>query len=202
MTMPEYLKKRFGGFRIQLLPAILYLFLYIFNKILVEICTGAMFMRLVLGLDVYLATIVLLTITGIYTITGKLPAFHSSKKWEVKGNWDTEGQDKNPAKDHERGFAAVVYTDILHAIVMVLGSILVMGFVGGYQELLYKYPGSKPNLIHEGNWTAKPECFLSHLEFFHIFFPYPITGDFPWPGMSLASLPSPCTTGVLIRESS
>uniref|UniRef100_A0A8C0SXV0 Sodium/glucose cotransporter 1-like n=1 Tax=Canis lupus familiaris TaxID=9615 RepID=A0A8C0SXV0_CANLF len=131
-----------------------------------------MFMRLVLGLDVYLATIVLLTITGIYTITG--------------------------------GFAAVVYTDILHAIVMVLGSILVMGFafqeVGGYKELLYKYPGSKPNLIHEGNWTAKPECFLSHLDFFHIFFPYPITGDFPWPGMSLASLPSPCTTGIFVQR--
>lgn len=37
----------------------------------IEICTGAMFMRLVLGLDIYLVTIVLLTITGIYTITGE-----------------------------------------------------------------------------------------------------------------------------------
>lgn len=37
----------------------------------VEVCTGAMFMRLVLGLDIYLVTIVLLTITGVYTITGE-----------------------------------------------------------------------------------------------------------------------------------
>ncbi|XP_030191696.1 sodium/glucose cotransporter 1-like [Lynx canadensis] len=154
MTMPEYLRKRFGGFRIQFLLAILYLFLYIFNKILVEICTGAMFMRLVLGLDVYLATIILLTIMGIYTITG--------------------------------GFAAVVYTDTLHAAVMVLGSILLTGFafqeVGGYQELLNKYPHSKPDPIHEGNWTAKPECFIPRLDFFHIFRD-PVTGDLPWPGI-------------------
>ncbi|XP_044898263.1 sodium/glucose cotransporter 1-like isoform X1 [Felis catus] len=154
MTMPEYLRKRFGGFRIQFLLAILYLFLYIFNKISVEICTGAMFMRLVLGLDVYLATIILLTIMGIYTITG--------------------------------GFAAVVYTDTLHAAVMVLGSILLMVFafqeVGGYQELLNKYPHSKPDPIHEGNWTAKPECFIPRLDFFRIFRD-PVTGDFPWPGI-------------------
>lgn len=31
-----------------------------------------MFMKLVLGLDVYLATVVLLTVTGIYAITGKV----------------------------------------------------------------------------------------------------------------------------------
>ncbi|XP_049475046.1 sodium/glucose cotransporter 1-like isoform X4 [Panthera uncia] len=175
MTMPEYLRKRFGGFRIQFLLAILYLFLYIFNKISVEICTGAMFMRLVLGLDVYLATIILLTIMGIYTITG--------------------------------GFAAVVYTDTLHAAVMVLGSILLMVFafqeVGGYQELLNKYPHSKPDPIHEGNWTAKPECFIPRLDFFHIFRD-PVTGDLPWPGIvfgvSTLSLYYWCTDQIFVQR--
>lgn len=38
----------------------------------VEICTGAVFMRLVLGLDVYLASVVLLSVTGIYSITGEV----------------------------------------------------------------------------------------------------------------------------------
>lgn len=37
----------------------------------VEVCTGAMFMGLMLGLDVYQATMVLLMITGIYMITGE-----------------------------------------------------------------------------------------------------------------------------------
>lgn len=38
----------------------------------VEICTGAMFMGLVLGLDAYQATMVLMTITGVYMITGEV----------------------------------------------------------------------------------------------------------------------------------
>uniref|UniRef100_M3XU98 Solute carrier family 5 member 1 n=1 Tax=Mustela putorius furo TaxID=9669 RepID=M3XU98_MUSPF len=147
-TMPEYLRKRFGGFQIQLLLDILYLFLYIFNKISVEICTGAMFMRLVWGLDVYLATIVLLTVTGVYTITDEV----------VLQLW---------------------FTDTLHAVIMVLESIILMGFafreVGGY-------PDSKPDLIHKGNWTAEAECFGPHLDFFQIFRD-PITGDLPWPGI-------------------
>lgn len=37
-----------------------------------EICTGAMFMKMIWGLDVYLATAVLLTITGICMITGEV----------------------------------------------------------------------------------------------------------------------------------
>lgn len=36
-----------------------------------EICTGAMFMGLVLGMDVYQATMVLLTVTGVYMISGE-----------------------------------------------------------------------------------------------------------------------------------
>ncbi|XP_053521032.1 sodium/glucose cotransporter 1-like isoform X2 [Artibeus jamaicensis] len=127
VTMPEYLRKRFGGCRIQILLATLYLLLYVFHKISVEICTGAMFMRLVLGLDIYLITIVLLTITGIYTIT----AFKE---------------------------------------------------VGGYQELLHKYLNAKPSITQEGNWTAKPECYLPRPDSFHIFRD-PITGDIPWPGV-------------------
>uniref|UniRef100_A0A9L0STR9 Solute carrier family 5 member 8 n=1 Tax=Equus caballus TaxID=9796 RepID=A0A9L0STR9_HORSE len=168
VTMPEYLRKRFGGYRIQFLHAILSLFLYIFGDILVEVCTGAMFMKLIWGFDVYLVTTVLLTITGIYTITG--------------------------------GFAAVVYTDTLHAVIIVLGSVLLMGFafkeVGGYQELLHKYLDAKPRITQEGNWTAKPECYIPRLDSFHIFRD-PITGDLPWPGIvfgvSILSLSYWCT---------
>uniref|UniRef100_A0A8C3WLT3 Sodium/glucose cotransporter 2 n=1 Tax=Catagonus wagneri TaxID=51154 RepID=A0A8C3WLT3_9CETA len=141
VTTPRYLRKRFGGYRIQVLLTILYLFLYIISKITVEICTGAVFMRLVLGLDVYLATVVLLTVTGIYAITG--------------------------------GFAAMVYTDILHAGVMVLGSVLLTAYafleVGGYQQLQNRYMVAEPTLVREGKWTAQSK--------------YPITGDLPWPGI-------------------
>nr|XP_023502454.1 sodium/glucose cotransporter 1 isoform X5 [Equus caballus] len=175
VTMPEYLRKRFGGYRIQFLHAILSLFLYIFGDILVEVCTGAMFMKLIWGFDVYLVTTVLLTITGIYTITG--------------------------------GFAAVVYTDTLHAVIIVLGSVLLMGFafkeVGGYQELLHKYLDAKPRITQEGNWTAKPECYIPRLDSFHIFRD-PITGDLPWPGIvfgvSILSLSYWCTNQIFVQR--
>ncbi|XP_044786553.1 sodium/glucose cotransporter 1 isoform X4 [Bubalus bubalis] len=156
VTLPRYLRKRFGGCRIQFLLAVLYLVIYIFSKISVEICTGAVFMRLVLGLDVYLATVVLLSVTGICSITG--------------------------------GFAAVVYTDLLHASFVVLGSVLLMGYafneIGGYQELESRYPEARPTVTWEGNWTAPMECFIPRADAFHIFRDA-ATGDIPWPGVVL-----------------
>ncbi|XDA85589.1 hypothetical protein R6Z07F_015366 [Ovis aries] len=174
VTLPRYLRKRFGGYRIQLLLAVLYLLIYIFSKISVEICTGAVFMRLVLGLDVYLASVVLLSVTGIYSITG--------------------------------GFAAVVYTDILHASFMVLGSVFLMVYafneIGGYQELESRYPEAKPALTSEGNWTAPVECFMPRADAFHIFRD-PITGDIPWPGvifgLSTISLYYWCTDQTFVQ---
>jgi hypothetical protein len=36
VTLPRYLRKRFGGYRIQFLLAVLYLVIYIFSKISVS----------------------------------------------------------------------------------------------------------------------------------------------------------------------
>ncbi|XP_061241548.1 sodium/glucose cotransporter 1-like [Bos javanicus] len=174
VTLPRYLRKRFGGYRIQFLLAILYLVIYIFSKISVEICTGAVFMRLVLGLDVYLATVVLLSVTGICSVTG--------------------------------GFAAVVYTDLLHAGFVVLGSVLLMGYafneIGGYQELESRYPEAKPTVTQEGNWTAPMECFVPRADAFHVFRD-PVTGDVPWPGvvfgLSTISLYYWCTDQIFVQ---
>lgn len=40
ITMPQYLRKRFGGHRIRLYLSVLSLFLYIFTKISVSTCSG------------------------------------------------------------------------------------------------------------------------------------------------------------------
>uniref|UniRef100_A0A3Q2FEM6 Sodium/myo-inositol cotransporter 2 n=1 Tax=Cyprinodon variegatus TaxID=28743 RepID=A0A3Q2FEM6_CYPVA len=73
-TMPEYLQKRFGGRRTQLFIAILYLFVYIFTKISVDMYAGAVFIKLALQWNIYLAVVVLLAVTALYTIAGGLAA--------------------------------------------------------------------------------------------------------------------------------
>uniref|UniRef100_A0A674DR64 Sodium/myo-inositol cotransporter 2 n=1 Tax=Salmo trutta TaxID=8032 RepID=A0A674DR64_SALTR len=73
-TMPEYLQKRFGGKRIQLFIAILYLFIYIFTKISVDMYAGAVFIQQALQWNIYVAVVVLLLITALYTVAGGLAA--------------------------------------------------------------------------------------------------------------------------------
>uniref|UniRef100_A0A8D2PZ74 Sodium/glucose cotransporter 1 n=1 Tax=Varanus komodoensis TaxID=61221 RepID=A0A8D2PZ74_VARKO len=74
VTMPEYLRKRFGGKRIQVYLSVLSLCLYIFTKISADIFSGAIFIQLAMGLNIYVAIILLLVITALYTITGERPA--------------------------------------------------------------------------------------------------------------------------------
>ncbi|XP_051951080.1 sodium/glucose cotransporter 4 [Xyrauchen texanus] len=74
VTMPEYLRKRFGGQRIRIYMSVLSLILYIFTKISTDIFSGALFIQVSLGWDLYLSTVVLLVITTLYTLAGGLTA--------------------------------------------------------------------------------------------------------------------------------
>uniref|UniRef100_A0A8C0SKE9 Sodium/mannose cotransporter SLC5A10 n=1 Tax=Canis lupus familiaris TaxID=9615 RepID=A0A8C0SKE9_CANLF len=74
VTMPQYLKKRFGGQRIQVYMSVLSLILYIFTKISTDIFSGALFVQMALGWNLYLSTVVLLVVTAVYTIAGGLTA--------------------------------------------------------------------------------------------------------------------------------
>ncbi|XP_023372485.1 sodium/myo-inositol cotransporter 2 isoform X2 [Otolemur garnettii] len=69
-TMPEYLRRRFGGSRIPITLAVLYLFIYIFTKISVDMYAGAIFIQQSFNLNLYLAIVGLLAITALYTIAG------------------------------------------------------------------------------------------------------------------------------------
>ncbi|XP_042777498.1 sodium/myo-inositol cotransporter 2 isoform X2 [Panthera leo] len=106
-TMPEYLRKRFGGNRIPIILAVLYLFIYIFTKISVDMYAGAIFIQQSLHLDLYLAIVGLLAITALYTVAG--------------------------------GLAAVIYTDALQTLIMLIGALILMGYsdcsaISGCQE--------------------------------------------------------------------
>ncbi|KAL6472704.1 hypothetical protein MHYP_G00188920 [Metynnis hypsauchen] len=150
VTMPEYLKKRFGGQRIRIYLSVLSLFLYIFTKISADMFSGAIFIKQALDLNIYVAVILLLLITALYTVTG--------------------------------GLAAVIYTDTLQTIIMVIGSFILMGFafnkVGGYDNFQDLYMNATPTVV--ANVSA--ECYTPRPDSFHIFRD-PVSGDLPWPGL-------------------
>ncbi|XP_062340323.1 sodium/glucose cotransporter 1 [Osmerus eperlanus] len=151
VTMPEYLKKRFGGQRIRVYLSVLSLFLYVFTKISADMFSGAIFINLALGLNIYLAVILLLLITALYTVTG--------------------------------GLAAVIYTDTLQTVIMVVGSFVLMGFafneVGDYTTFQTKYMEAIPTFI---GVNISEKCYTPRPDSFHIFRDA-ITGDLPWPGL-------------------
>ncbi|MEQ2251876.1 Sodium/glucose cotransporter 1 [Ilyodon furcidens] len=150
VTMPEYLKKRFGGQRIRIYLSVLSLFLYIFTKISADMFSGAIFIQQALKLNIYVAVIALLAITALYTVTG--------------------------------GLAAVIYTDTLQTVIMIIGSFILMGFafneVGGYENFHDGYMTAIPSIT--GNISEK--CYQPRSDAFHIFRD-PINGDLPWPGL-------------------
>uniref|UniRef100_A0A673GU22 Sodium/glucose cotransporter 1 n=1 Tax=Sinocyclocheilus rhinocerous TaxID=307959 RepID=A0A673GU22_9TELE len=151
VTMPEYLKKRFGGQRIRIYLSVLSLFLYVFTKISADMFAGAIFINQALGLNIYLAVIILLLITALYTVTG--------------------------------GLAAVIYTDTLQTIIMIVGSFILMGFafseVGGYENFKDRYMTAIPSVV---GVNISEECYTPRADSFQIFRD-PLTGDLPWPGL-------------------
>uniref|UniRef100_A0A8C8IBT0 Sodium/glucose cotransporter 1 n=1 Tax=Oncorhynchus tshawytscha TaxID=74940 RepID=A0A8C8IBT0_ONCTS len=151
VTMPEYLKKRFGGQRIRIYLSVLSLFLYVFTKISADMFSGAIFINQALGLNIYLAVVLLLSITALYTVTG--------------------------------GLAAVIYTDTLQTIIMVVGSFILMGYafnqVGGYENFQERYMMAMPT---QTGVNISKRCYTPRPDSFHIFRDA-VTGDLPWPGL-------------------
>ncbi|PIO28634.1 hypothetical protein AB205_0093890, partial [Aquarana catesbeiana] len=149
VTMPEYLKKRFGGKRIRIYMSLLSLLLYIFTKISTDIFSGALFIQVSLGWNIYLSTVLLLVVTAIYTIAG--------------------------------GLTAVIYTDTLQTVIMVVGAFILMFIsfneIGWYTGLEQKYMEAIPKII-----VPNTTCHLPRSDAFHMMRD-PITGDLPWPGL-------------------
>ncbi|XP_031204097.1 sodium/glucose cotransporter 1-like isoform X2 [Mastomys coucha] len=157
VTLPEYLKKRFGSLRIQLFFAFIFLIVYIFSRISMEIGFGAMFLKMVWDTDIYQTMLTVVIIIGMYTITGGLAT------------------------------VAYVETLQAGIMVLGSALLMGYAFyeVGGYQKLVNRYPEAIPSQIQQGNWTAKPECYKPRQDAFHIF--RPVSGDIPWPGLVLGA---------------
>ncbi|XP_027512412.1 sodium/glucose cotransporter 5 isoform X2 [Corapipo altera] len=171
VTVPEYLQRRFGGERIRMYLSSLSLLLSIFTKISTDLYSGALFVQVCLGWDLYLSTVLMLVVTGLYTIAG--------------------------------GLAAVIYTDALQTLIMVLGAVVlaVRAFneIGGYPNLEEAYGKAVPSKI-----VPNTTCHLPRADAMHLFRD-PVSGDLPWTGMtfglSIMATWYWCTDQVIVQRS-
>ncbi|XP_059902360.1 sodium/mannose cotransporter SLC5A10 [Gadus macrocephalus] len=171
VTMPEYLGRRFGGERIRTYLAVLSLLLSIFTKISTDLYSGALFVQVCLGWNLYLSTILMLVVTALYTIAG--------------------------------GLAAVIYTDTLQTVIMLVGAIILtitaFNEIGGYSNLEKVYSLAIPSKI-----IPNSTCHLPREDAMHLFRDA-TTGDLPWPGMTLGLTILAtwywCTDQVIVQRS-
>ncbi len=117
-TMPEFLEKRFNPQSRRLL-SVIQLFSYVIAKASVTIFAGALVFQQFLGVDFWTGAILLVIITGVYTVLG--------------------------------GLHAVMYTEAVQAIVLLLGSAVLLVFglkeVGGWNALMNSVPAEKLNMF-------------------------------------------------------
>ncbi|XP_075755894.1 sodium/mannose cotransporter SLC5A10 isoform X2 [Pelodiscus sinensis] len=171
VTMPEYLQRRFGGARIRMYLSVLSLLLSVFTKISTDLYSGALFVQVCLGWNLYLSTVLMLGVTALYTIAG--------------------------------GLAAVIYTDALQTLIMVLGAVILavraFNHIGGYQNLEEAYLKAVPAKI-----IPNTTCHLPRADAMHLFRD-PVSGDLPWPGMtfglSVLATWYWCTDQVIVQRS-
>ncbi len=134
-TMPEFLEKRFNA-KARRLLSIIQLLSYVIAKASVTIFAGALVFNQFLGVGFWEGAIILVVVTGVYTVLG--------------------------------GLHAVMYTEAIQAIVLLLGSavLLFVGLdkVGGWDGLMSSLPKEKLNM-----------------------FPPLSDPDFPWLGILFAS---------------
>uniref|UniRef100_A0A7N9D761 Solute carrier family 5 member 4 n=1 Tax=Macaca fascicularis TaxID=9541 RepID=A0A7N9D761_MACFA len=175
MTMPEYLKKRFGGERLQVYLSILSLFICVVLLIASDMFAGAIFIKLALGLDLYLAIFILLAMTAVYTITGGLASVIYT--------------------DTLQTIIMLIGSFILMGFAF--------NEVGGYESFTEKYMNAIPSVVEGDNLTISASCYTPREDSFHIFRD-PVTGDIPWPGiifgMPITALWYWCTNQVIVQR--
>uniref|UniRef100_A0A5F5Q2N6 Sodium/mannose cotransporter SLC5A10 n=1 Tax=Equus caballus TaxID=9796 RepID=A0A5F5Q2N6_HORSE len=101
------------------------------------------------------------------------------------------------------GLAAVIYTDALQTLIMVVGAVIltIKAFdqIGGYEQLAAAYSQAVPTRI-----IANTTCHLPRADAMHMFRD-PYTGDLPWTGMTFGLTIMAtwywCTDQVIVQRS-
>uniref|UniRef100_A0A674MRI6 Sodium/glucose cotransporter 1 n=1 Tax=Takifugu rubripes TaxID=31033 RepID=A0A674MRI6_TAKRU len=101
------------------------------------------------------------------------------------------------------GLAAVIYTDTLQTIIMIVGSFILMGFafaeMGSFENFQERYMAAIPN----NTIGFEPKCYEPRPDSFNLFRDA-ITGDLPWPGLvfglTIQAVWYWCTDQVIVQR--
>ncbi|CAF3377085.1 unnamed protein product [Rotaria sp. Silwood2] len=177
-TMPEFIKKRFGGDRIRFYLTILALALSIFTKISVDLYSGAIFLNQALGWNMYVSIIALIFVAAIFTIGGEL-------------------------NNNKRGLSAVIWTDFIQTIIMIISAFILMIIccvkVGGIQLIKELYPYAVADTTLFSNIT----CGIPPNDYFSLIRPLNSVDGPPWVGiigMFTLSIWYFCSDQVLVQR--
>ncbi|KAG8433268.1 hypothetical protein GDO86_017524 [Hymenochirus boettgeri] len=135
ITMPEYLQRRFGGERIQMYLSALSLLLSVFTKISTDLYSGALFVQVCLGWNLYLSTVLMLVVTALYTIAGGLAAVIYTDALQT----------------------------VIMIVGAVILTITAFNKIGGYQNLETAYAKAIPSLIVPNTTCHLPRSDAMHL---------------------------------------
>ncbi|XP_067939038.1 sodium/mannose cotransporter SLC5A10-like [Watersipora subatra] len=154
-TMPEFIKRRFGGRRLNTLLSLQTLILYILVYLSGQMYAGALFIKYLLGWNIYLSSLVLLILTAISTIAGGL----RTVMWT-----DTV----------QSGIIIIGATTV---------TVFSLIEVGGWESLQNRFFTAAAEGVIEthtrfGNWS----CAYPREDSLHLW-RNAVTGDLPWPGM-------------------
>ncbi|CAF99317.1 unnamed protein product [Tetraodon nigroviridis] len=101
------------------------------------------------------------------------------------------------------GLAAVIYTDTLQTIIMIVGSFILMGFAFGEMGSFEIFQSRYMAAIPSNNTGFLPECYKPRSDSFHLFRDA-ITGDLPWPGLifglTIQAVWYWCTDQVIVQR--
>ncbi|XP_042863337.1 sodium/glucose cotransporter 4-like [Penaeus japonicus] len=178
-TMPEYLRLRFGGQRIRVYLSFLALILYIFTKISADLYAGALFIQLALNKN-----------SSEWLYFSILILLAIAAVFCIAG-----------------GLSAVVWTDFVQTILMVVGAfiLMVLSFreVGGFSKLVEDYPYARASMRatdSQNKTCGEPSPY--YLSLLHPI--QPGLSDYPWTGMIIGlrinSMWYWCTDQVIVQR--
>ncbi|XP_059003167.1 sodium/mannose cotransporter SLC5A10 isoform X1 [Mustela lutreola] len=186
VTMPEYIQKRYGGQRIRMYLSVLSLMLSVFTKISLGKLRPREGQGLAHKIDLYAGALFVHICLGWNFYLSTILMLAITALYTIAG-----------------GLAAVIYTDALQTLIMVVGAIIltVKAFdqIGGYEQLEAAYAQAIPSRT-----IANTTCHLPRADAMHMFRD-PYTGDLPWTGMTFGLTIMAtwywCTDQVIVQRS-